>query len=103
MIENKEARGAGWRELRRWDFAEHRYLPWRVPASWRVSVYEEDCEALVECASCGATIAYGESFTSLEIHTDGPAWGYAVCGECHVGEVRRRIAIERDDREGAWL
>ena len=69
--------------------------PWPVPAEWRVTTLEADMDAPVECAQCGRTLPFGETFTSLEVHELGAGFGYAVCGECHAQERWRRIEHAR--------
>ena len=79
------------RELRRWDNERHEYLPFAVPDDRRVTVRASDMDAVVDCASCGTTMTFGESMTSLEIHTVFGI-GYAVCEGCYEHELRRRLS-----------
>lgn len=81
------------RVLNKWDRANEEYAPHRVPAEWKVSLYEDDMDAIVNCASCGKELPYGETYTSMEIHT-GRGFGYAVCDECYRKEFRRRRCAE---------
>lgn len=83
------------RVLRKWDYGKKEYAPWPVPAEWRVATIEDDMDAPVECAQCGRTLPFGEAYTSLEVHTDGAGFGYAVCGKCHSQERWRRIEHAR--------
>lgn len=83
------------RVLHRWDPERKEYAPWPVPAEWRVTTLEADMDAPVECAQCGRTLPFGETFTSLEVHELGSGFGYAVCGACHAQERWRRIEHAR--------
>lgn len=61
------------------------------------SYYKADMDAIVACAQCGKHLRFGETFTSKEIHTDGAAWGYGVCGNCYHAEWDRQFAADRRD------
>lgn len=52
--------------------------------------YEEDMEKMVPCAQCGRLHKYGEMYTSREVHT-AYGFGFAVCRECHDGELDRSL------------
>lgn len=78
----------GVRVLRRWDRVAREYVPYRVPASWKVSCYETDMDVRVNCAGCGREMPWGETYTSLEIHTEGGS-GYGVCEACYLEEAAR--------------
>lgn len=81
----------GSRILRKWSFSERCYKPYRVPASWRVSTYERDMATAVNCANCGTPIAWGDTYTSMSIHTDG-GMGYGICERCYELEIAARKA-----------
>lgn len=72
--------------LRRWNPEAREYRPYDVPDGWRVSCYEEDMGAMVDCAECGRRLPYGETYTSLRVHTPG-GFGYGVCEECYQREA----------------
>lgn len=60
--------------------------------------YSDDMDAMVACAQCGRPVRYGDTYTSKEIHSDGAAWGYAVCEDCYREEWdRQREANHRGD------
>ena len=82
------------RVLNKWDYANGEYVPHRVPAEWKVSLCEADMDNIVNCASCGKELPYGETYTSMEIRTAGMGFGYAVCDECYNKETERRLQNE---------
>ncbi len=85
------------RFLRKWNYDTHRYDTHSVPSEWRVTVFETKMAQMINCAQCGSEIAFGESYTSLEIH-NSCGFGYAVCDECYAKErERKQEAKEWDD------
>lgn len=82
------------RTMYKWDYANGEYVPHRVPAEWKISLCEDDMDTIVNCASCGKELPYGETCTSMEIHTGRMGLGYAVCDECRSKEVKRRLRNE---------
>lgn len=79
--------------LWKWDKRQHRYLPFGIPNDRKVGVYREDLTERVDCANCGRRMVFGESFTSLTIHTP-MGIGYAVCEQCHREEVKEKLEAE---------
>lgn len=78
----------------RWNCETHKYDPYELPEG---SSLLESQNTLVYCASCGKKLEYGKTYTSLEIHTE-LGIGYAVCFQCHIGEVERRLA-EKENQD----
>ena len=81
--------------LRKWDHARREYVPLEVPDSWRVSCYEADMDAAVNCCRCGRRLPFGETYTSLQVHTPKTGFGYAVCQECHDAEIEKEKEARR--------
>lgn len=76
-------------KLQRFDRREHKYKEWEVPDEWKVRTKCEDLDEKINCAQCGKEIKFGDSYTSLEVHT----WvgiGYSVCEKCYNKEWIRR-------------
>ena len=71
----------------KWIPAKHEYEPYDLPDG--ASCYEEDMDKVVPCAQCGRAVTFGDSYTSLEVHTQ-IGFGYAVCHECYEAEYERR-------------
>lgn len=84
--------------LRRWNYLTHQYEKHIVPNDWHVTTYETDMESKVNCACCGKQITHGQSYCSLEIHTQ-LGFGYDVCDECYVEEMKLRMENERQCQE----
>lgn len=74
--------------IKRWNYETHEYDDVYVNGPC-LKCYSEDLESPVKCPSCGKIIKFGESFTSLEYHTE-TGMGYAVCGKCHQEEIERK-------------
>jgi len=72
----------------RWNYQKCEYESYELPL--RSMAYSEDMEEIIQCAQCGKYIKYGESYTSLEIHTD-IGIGYMVCDECSRQEYKRKL------------
>lgn len=79
------------RELQKWNYKKHEYEKYIVPLLWNVKTYSKDFNEKINCASCGRKIEYGDSLTSLEIHTN-IGFGYCVCEKCYEKEWTRREA-----------
>ena len=85
-------------KLNKWNYEKHVYEAYEVPDEWRISVYETDMDALVNCCQCGKEIKFGETYTSQEVHTE-MGFGFAVCPECYRSEMERRFACLDKIRE----
>lgn len=57
--------------------------------------HSDDMDAIVACAQCGKPVRYVDTYSSKEIQSDGAAWGYAVCEDCHRAELERQFAADR--------
>ena len=84
------------RFLRRWNYKTHQYDPFPIPDDWEVWLISDDMNRIVNCASCGRKIRFGDSYTSMEVQTE-LGFGYPVCPACYKQEIRRRI--EQDMKE----
>ena len=74
--------------LRRWDYDKQAYEPYEVPDEWIIRSYGIDLDETINCAQCGREVAFGDCYTSKEIHAPH-GFGYAVCGECYHKERAR--------------
>lgn len=66
---------------------KHEYAPYDLPSG--AKVYTDNLQEAVSCAACGKRIIAGDSYTSLEIHTN-MGFGYMVCTDCYNGEIERK-------------
>ena len=71
--------------LNKWNNKEHTYEPYEIPDDWNCKTYSNDMEEVINCPHCGRKLKYGDSYTSLEIHTD-MGFGYGVCEKCYQNE-----------------
>lgn len=35
--------------LQKWDYEQHKYLPYFVPADWKISLLSQDMDELINC------------------------------------------------------
>lgn len=71
-----------------------KYRPYVLPEDkLKCSLLEERMDKVIACAGCGKPIKFGESFTSLEIHTES-GFGFMVCPMCIDQETERARAAE---------
>lgn len=72
--------------LRKWNYKTHKYEPYEISDNWNCKTYSIDMEEVINCPHCGRKLKFGDSYTSLEIHTD-MGFGYGVCEKCYQDEV----------------
>lgn len=75
--------------MKRWNVYTKQYEDYSIPEEWTCKTYANDMAEKVNCAQCGKVITFGESYTSLEVHTNR-GFGYSVCEDCYSREVERR-------------
>lgn len=75
--------------LRKWNYKTHKYEPYEIPDNWNCKTYSINMEEIINCPHCGRKLKFGDSYTSLEIHTD-MGFGYGVCEKCYQNEWTRR-------------
>ena len=75
----------------KWNHGKHEYEKCDIPP--KSKLYSDDMNEIVQCAQCGRELYYGDTFTSMEIHT-GRGFGYGVCEGCHLVEWSRRLRNE---------
>lgn len=63
----------------KFNFKTGKYEPYTLPN--KASLYEQDLDAVIECASCKKDVVYGDCFTSMTIHNER-GLAYMVCPEC---------------------
>lgn len=76
-------------QLKKWNYKKHKYEDYEVPDSWNCQIATSDMSELVNCPHCGKILMFGNTYTSLEIHTD-IGFGYGVCENCHNKEFERK-------------
>lgn len=70
--------------LQKWNFKTHKYEPFESPAIF-TTLFSDDMDMKIDCANCGKSIIFGESFTSRTIH-NSYGLGYSVCEICYEKE-----------------
>ena len=75
--------------LQKWNGKKHKYEDYKIPNDWNVKTYSKNMEEKINCAQCGKKIAFGDCYTSLEIHTE-LGFGYGVCEKCYQKEWQRK-------------
>lgn len=73
--------------VRRWNHKKRDYDPYMIPSDWKCRTSAE-MDEIVNCASCGREVEFGDCYSSLEIHGK-LGFGYSVCPECYEKEVCR--------------
>ena len=81
------------RVLPKWNYELHEYEPMIVPAKWNCKMFSNDMSEIVRCPHCGASLPFGDTFTSLEVHNE-VGMGYAVCPGCHREEIKRKLEAQ---------
>ena len=74
--------------LKKWNWKTREYDPYEIPDDWNVKTYSNDMDEIVNCPHCGRKVAFGDCYTSREIHTEH-GFGYPVCVDCYAREWER--------------
>ena len=82
--------------LNRWNCEKHIYEPYKVPDEWKCLTFERDLNEEVNCPHCGRVIKFGDSYTSLEFHTEA-GFGFTVCEKCYEKEWERRHKYKKEE------
>lgn len=72
-------------KIRKWNFETREYEPYEVPDNWNIKTFSWDMDEIVNCPHCGREFAFGDCYTSRQMHTKH-GMGYAVCAECYSKE-----------------
>lgn len=75
--------------LQKWNCKKHKYEDYEIPDEWNVKTYGNGMEEIINCCQCGKKLKFGDSYTSLEVHTE-MGFGYSVCEDCYEKEWKRR-------------
>ena len=59
------------RVAQKWNSYHRKYRPYVLPEDeLKCSLLGDSAEKIIACAGCGRPVKFGESFTSLESHTE---------------------------------
>ena len=59
-------------------------------------IYTPNMDTVINCASCGKKLAFGDSYTSRCIH-NATGFGYAVCAGCNDKEFEAEKAAYKEN------
>lgn len=77
-------------KLKKWNYKKHIYEDYEVSNEWNCKTYSTNMIEMVNCPHCGRLLPYGETYTSMQIHTE-LGFGYGVCEECYEQEMNQRF------------
>lgn len=80
--------------INKWNYKKHIYERQQIPDGWNCKSYSNDMDEIINCPHCGKKIKVGDSYTSLEFHTE-MGFGYMVCEACYEEESERRRKNEK--------
>ena len=81
--------------MKKWNHLKQEYEEYTVPEDWKVSMFENDMDTEVNCCQCGSKVAYGNTYSSQEVHSE-LGLGYATCEKCHEEEMRKKLKTWKD-------
>ncbi len=80
----------------KWDFAKREYQPYVIPGNWYCPLVLYDMETIVNCASCGKKLPFGDTYTSRQIHNPF-GFGYMVCEACATKELSAERKAQKEN------
>ena len=75
--------------IKKWNYEKHNYEDKQIPDDWKCKTFSNDLEEKINCVNCGKKMVYGDSYTSMEYHTEA-GFGYMVCEKCNRKEWVRK-------------
>lgn len=75
--------------IQKWNYETHEYEAYSIENGLKLSLYESNMDTIINCPHCKKELAYGDGYTSLELHND-IGLGYVVCGSCYDEEWERK-------------
>lgn len=82
-------------QAEKWDFVGREYRPYEIPEGWFCVLNLSDMDTVINCASCGKKLTFGDSYTSRCIH-NATGFGYAVCAKCMEKELAAEKAAHKE-------
>lgn len=80
-------------ELRKWNYKTKVYDAFNSPAK-HICFVTDNMDEETDCANCGNTVAYGDTYTSMTIRTPA-GLGFPVCSDCYDIEAKERLEYDR--------
>ena len=81
--------------VQKWDFEGRVYRPYEIPADWFCVLYSPNMDTVINYASCGKKLTFGDGYTSRCIH-NATGFGYTVCAECYSKEWAAERAARKE-------
>lgn len=79
---------------KKWNYVTHSYDDYYVPVDKKLVFSDPgSLDTIINCCQCLKEIKFGDSYTSLEVHTE-MGMGYAVCEDCYNQEWVRRNKLK---------
>ena len=72
------------KEVIKWNFKTNKYEEYTITGNTILMC--NDMNKSIDCACCGKSITFGDSYTSRQIHNKS-GFGYPVCEECYNKEL----------------
>ena len=82
----------------KWDFEGREYRPYEIPDGLYCPLSLSSMNTVINCASCGKKLVFGDSYTSRCIH-NAAGLGYAVCAACHDKEFAAERAAYKENNQ----
>lgn len=83
--------------LNKWNFKSRNYESYEVPDDWKIKTFCADMDEIINCPHCGRELAFGDGYTSRQIHTKH-GMGFAVCADCYEKEFRAEQTARKGGR-----
>lgn len=71
---------------KKWNFKRQEYEDYELPENCPLICH--DIEKIINCATCGEKIKFGECYCSKTIHNKS-GFGYPVCKKCYNKELKK--------------
>lgn len=84
--------------IKKWNDEKNDYDFVKVPDEWKLPLYSEDMDEIINCVNCGREVKFGECYTSMRYHS-GAGFGYNECPECYEEYLPQRLQRARDKGE----
>lgn len=84
--------------IRKWNDDVREYEPVEIPDDWKIPMYSDDMDEIINCVNCGREIRFGDGYTSMRYHNRA-GFGYYECAVCYEEYYSKRVrrAIEKDE------
>lgn len=75
-----------------------KYINYKIPDEWKISLYCENLDDKVNCVSCGKELSFGKTFTSRTFH-NAFGIGYCECEKCYFSNFDNVDSASRKDKK----